>query len=171
MPEEFNEEAWSVFDAALRGIERPEPRTSLRERCLPGRSVLVVDDEPNIRRLICLHLERAGYDVAEAADGPAALARVAERRPDLVLLDVMMPGPSGFEILQILKSSPETAAIQVIMLTAQSRDENIRHGWQTGADNYLTKPFNPEELRVVVDRTMAVLDTPDNPPPLRRWLK
>jgi two-component system, OmpR family, alkaline phosphatase synthesis response regulator PhoP len=135
------------------------------------RTVLVVDDEPNIRRLIEHHLTREGYGVLQAADGPEALAKVREERPDLIILDVIMPGPDGFRVLEALKGDPRTAEIPVIMLTALGGDDSIRRGWQTGNDCYLSKPFNPEELLQVVRRIADVLDTPDNPPPLRRWLK
>jgi two-component system alkaline phosphatase synthesis response regulator PhoP/two-component system response regulator VicR len=169
------DETWAAFDAALRATPQPEPPSDLRERCLPGaarrRRILVVDDEPNIRRLIELHLSGAGYQVLTACDGEEALAAVEGRRPDLIVLDVMMPGPDGFQVLETLKGDPETADIPVLMLTAKDGDDQIRHGWRTGADMYLTKPFNPEELRRVIDRMAAVLDTPENPPPLRRWPK
>lgn len=181
-----NEAGWETFDAALRGLEHPEPPLSLRERCLPpaasappavpsaakgARRILVVDDEPSIRRLIQVQLERAGYEVVVAVDGIEALETFHRLRPDLVVLDVMMPGPDGFRVLQILKDDPRTAAVPVVMLTARSGDDHVRQGWQEGVDFYMSKPFNPAELRTVVDRMVAVLDTPENPPPLRRWLK
>jgi DNA-binding response OmpR family regulator len=83
----------------------------------------------------------------------------------------MMPELDGFQVLETLKGDPRTAEIPVLMLTARSTDDDIRDGWHRGNDFYLTKPFNPQELRTVIDRIVAVLGTPENPPPLRRWLK
>lgn len=168
-----------ILDAALRRLELPGPSPSLRARCLPpdlpaaqrAFRVLVVDDEPNLRRLVEVQLARAGYEVETAENGAVALERVWSWRPDLVVLDVMMPGPSGFEVLARLKSDPQTADLLVVMLTARSGDDDIRHGWGEGADFYLGKPFNPEELRMVVDRLTALIGSPENPPPLRRWSK
>jgi DNA-binding response OmpR family regulator len=174
-PVDPDEEAWAALDAALRGAPLPEPEASLRERCLPGavrrRRILAVDDEPNIRRLVAETLGRAGYDVATAADGEQALAEVRRRAPDVIVLDVMMPGPDGFQVLRVLKDDPRTADVPVVMLTARGQLDDIRQGWQRGNDCYLTKPFNPLELRMVVDRIVAALGTPENPPPLRRWNK
>ena len=171
------EESWAAFDAALRSVERAGPDASLRERCLPRRArpsirrVLVVDDEPNIRRLVGFHLEQAGYEVLAAVNGREALERTRADRPDLIVLDVMMPELDGFQVLDALKGAPETVEIPVLMLTARSSDDDIRHGWHGGNDFYLTKPFNPRELLLVVERIAEVLGTPENPPPLRRWLK
>lgn len=175
-PEEQNATA---FDAALRSLDLPGPTAGLRSRCLPPAEgterrpyrVLVVDDEPNLRRLVEIHLTRAGYEVETATNGAEALESLRRRRPDLLVLDVMMPGLNGFEVLAEIKSEPETAEILVVMLTAQGTDDHIRHGWGTGADFYMVKPFNPEELRMVVDRLTAALASPDSPPPLRRWSK
>lgn len=174
---------WAAFDAALRQTELPDPAPELRGRCLPpglrpglpgapvSLRVLVVDDEPNIRRLIEHHLVRRGHVVEIAVNGNEALEKVRAWRPELIVLDVNMPGPDGFAVLAELKEDPTTVEIPVIMLTALSTDDHIRHGWGIGADVYLSKPFNPHELMLLVDRLAAVLGTPDNPPPLRRWLK
>jgi CheY-like chemotaxis protein len=133
--------------------------------------VLVVDDEPNIIRLIEYHLRSAGYLVHSARDGSEALASVHEVRPAIIVLDVMMPGLDGWTVLQALKSDPETAAIPVLMLTALGSDDHVRRSWQKGTDFHLCKPFNPVELVSVVHRLAVSLDSPDAPPPLRRWLK
>jgi len=169
------ETRWLALDAALRGLDAPEPNPDLRARCLPGAArpptVLVVDDEPNIRRLLEIHLTGAGYAVLTASDGIEALERVRECRPHLIVLDVMMPRLDGMHVLRTLKADPATVDIPVLMLTARGGSDDMRHGWQDGADFYMPKPFNPEELRSVLDRFEAVLGTPENPPPLRRWWK
>ncbi len=178
---ELEDDRWDAVEDALRAVPRAGAPAGLRERCLPGTAVpggqerrfriLVVDDEPAIRRLVEANLSRAGYEVALARDGAEALAAVMAKPPDLVVLDVLMPGMSGLGVLGRLKSDPRTWEIPVVMLTAQGHDDQIRHGWQSGTDFYMTQPFNPEELRSVIDRITAVLGTPDNPPPLRRGLK
>jgi two-component system alkaline phosphatase synthesis response regulator PhoP len=115
-----------------------------------GCSILVVDDDPRIVRLVEINLTQEGHQVRSAGDGEAALAAVAAERPDLMILDVMMPVLDGFETLKRLKGDPATADIPVIMLTARSQDEDVFEGYGTGAQWYLTKPFEPSELRGVV---------------------
>jgi two-component system alkaline phosphatase synthesis response regulator PhoP len=117
------------------------------------RHVLAVDDERHIRMLIEVNLERAGYRVTTACDGQEALDSIRTDRPDMVVLDVMMPRVDGFEVLRRLKADPETHEIPVLMLTAKAQDADVFHGWQSGADCYLTKPFNPAELVAWVTRT------------------
>ena len=114
--------------------------------------ILVVDDEPHIREVVGAYLSREGHAVATVADGPAALASVREAAPDLVVLDVMLPGRSGFDVLRDLRAEGSPAA--VILLTA--RDDLIDRvaGLEIGADDYVTKPFEPREL---VARVGAVL--------------
>lgn len=177
VPEEMERE-WRAFDADLRALNDAPVPVSLRDRCLPpGQGdapswrILVVDDEPAIRRLVTVNLERAGYAVRQAADGTTALEEVEVDHPDLIILDVFMPGPNGFRVLEILKSDPRTAAIPVLMLTAASRDDQVRRSWVTGCDLHMPKPFNPAELLRVVERMLAVLGTPDEPPPVRHWQK
>ncbi len=114
--------------------------------------ILAVDDEKHILRLVQINLEKAGYEVRTATNGREAVESVRERRPDLVVMDVMMPEMDGFEALKLLKSQPATASIPVIMLTAKAQDADVFHGWQSGADLYLTKPFNPMELLTFVKR-------------------
>jgi two-component system, OmpR family, alkaline phosphatase synthesis response regulator PhoP len=108
--------------------------------------ILAVDDEPHIIRLVQINLERAGYEVVTASDGRAGLDKVAAERPDLIVMDVMMPHMDGFEALHHLKADPSTRDIPVIMLTAKAMDSDVYEGWRSGADCYLTKPFNPREL-------------------------
>jgi len=111
-----------------------------------AKHVLAVDDEAHIRRLVQLNLQRAGYRVTTAVDGVEALGIIPQDRPDLVVLDVMMPHMDGFEMLKRLKEDASTANIPVIMLTARSQDEDIHEGHRSGAEIYLTKPFSPTGL-------------------------
>ena len=108
--------------------------------------VLIVDDEAGIRELCRVNLVLAGHEVVEAADGVQALEQAASAQPDLIFLDVLMPGMSGWEVLAKLRENEATAAIPVVMLTAlNSEDDQIR-GWEGGVVDYLTKPFNPLSL-------------------------
>ena len=116
------------------------------------KKILAVDDERHIVRLVEVNLQRAGYEVVTAYDGREALEKVKAEKPDLVVLDVMMPYMDGFEVLKNLKADPETAEIPVIMLTAKAQDADVFRGWQSGVDCYLTKPFNPMELLTFVKR-------------------
>lgn len=118
------------------------------------RSVLIVDDEPNIVLSIEFLLKQAGFDVRVARDGEAALRAVAELPPDLVLLDVMMPGRNGYEVCQAIRSSAQGQAIKIVMLTARSRDVEREKGLALGADEYVIKPFSTREL---VDRVKRLL--------------
>ncbi|MEO6909036.1 MAG: response regulator [Abditibacteriaceae bacterium] len=114
--------------------------------------ILVVDDEPHIVRLIQVNLEKQGYTVITASNGKEALDTVAAEHPDLVVLDVMMPEMDGMEALTRLKENPVTKDIPVILLTAKAQDADVFEGWKSGADLYLTKPFNPGELLLFVQR-------------------
>ena len=120
--------------------------------------VLTVDDENHIRRLVEVNLQRAGYRVSAACDGVEALERIRVERPDMIVLDVMMPRLDGFELLRRLKADVDTATIPVLMLTAKAQDADIFRGWASGVDAYLTKPFNPLELVTWVRRTFDALD-------------
>lgn len=117
--------------------------------------ILAVDDEANVRRIVQVILTRAGYQVTLAGDGVEGLGKVKEELPDLVVLDVMMPHMDGFEMLRRLKSDPEIAGIKVIMLTARAQDADIFEGERMGADLYLTKPFNPNDLLQAVNQLLA----------------
>jgi DNA-binding response OmpR family regulator len=117
-------------------------------------SVLVVDDDPDVCDLVTYKLEQSGFEVRRASDGDAALREVAQRVPDLVLLDIMMPGISGLEVLELWRSDQATAAIPVVMLTAKAQENDVERGFQLGADDYVVKPFSPREL---VRRVTAVL--------------
>ena len=128
-----------------------------------ARKILIVDDEKHIPVLVRTALKRHGYDVTVACDGIEALKCVAADRPDLVVLDVSMPNMNGFEVLRRLKASITTCSIRVIMLTARDMAEDVREGWQQGADAYLVKPFDPAHL---VDVVKSVLG--DAPPGAER---
>jgi DNA-binding response OmpR family regulator len=108
--------------------------------------ILVADDDEDIRDIVGFRLERAGHRVICVANGDDALAAARAQRPDLAVLDVMMPGLTGWEVTRALKADPETNAIPVILLTARSRDVDVSRGFAAGADDYLRKPFSPEEL-------------------------
>jgi diguanylate cyclase (GGDEF)-like protein len=117
-------------------------------------TILVVDDDPDIARFVEVNLRSAGYDVAVAGDGEEALDKASEIRPDLVLLDVMMPRIDGFEVAQRLRRSPQTANTSIIMLTAKALSADKVTGLQSGADDYIIKPFDPIELLARVKGTL-----------------
>ena len=110
--------------------------------------VLVADDEPHLLRLVKFRLEREGYEVLTAADGETALQVARDEHPDLCVLDVMMPKRSGFDVLRELRSDERCSGMKVIMLTARAQDRDVDVGFSLGADDYITKPFSPQELRV-----------------------
>ncbi|TVP59989.1 MAG: phosphate regulon transcriptional regulatory protein PhoB [Halomonadaceae bacterium] len=121
---------------------------------MADRTILIVDDEPAIREMIAVALEMAGYRYLEAEDALQAHALIVDERPDLILLDWMLPGTSGIELARRLKREESTAEIPIIMLTAKVEEDNRIQGLETGADDYITKPFSPREL---VARLKAVL--------------
>lgn len=110
------------------------------------KKILIVDDEPNIVVSLEYLMKKEGFTVAVANDGDAALALVVEFKPDLVLLDVMMPKKSGYEVCQSIRANPELAGVKVVMLTAKGRESEIVKGTALGADAYVTKPFATREL-------------------------
>jgi diguanylate cyclase (GGDEF)-like protein len=116
--------------------------------------ILVVDDDPDIARFVEVNLRSAGYDVSVASDGEEALDRASELRPDLVLLDVMMPRIDGFEVAQRLRRNPQTANTSIIMLTAKALSTDKVLGLTAGADDYIIKPFDPIELLARVKGTL-----------------
>jgi diguanylate cyclase (GGDEF)-like protein len=117
-------------------------------------TILVVDDDPDIARFVEVNLRSAGYDVAVAGDGEEALEKAGELRPDLVLLDVMMPRIDGFEVAARLRKNPQTANTSIIMLTAKALSADKVTGLQSGADDYIIKPFDPIELLARVKGTL-----------------
>jgi two-component system, OmpR family, phosphate regulon response regulator PhoB len=111
-----------------------------------GERVLVVDDEPDIVALVAYHLAKAGYRVSTASSGTDALEAVRRERPALIILDLMLPGMSGYEVLEQLRSADATRDVAVLMLTARREEPDRIQGLSLGADDYLTKPFSPQEL-------------------------
>ena len=116
--------------------------------------ILVVDDDPMIVRLLRLNLEMEGYEVTSATNGREAIESVAGQRPDLVVMDVMMPIMNGLEATARLKKDESTADIPVIVLSAKAQDMDVAHGKGAGADDYVTKPFDPEDLLQVIGRLL-----------------
>jgi diguanylate cyclase (GGDEF)-like protein len=112
--------------------------------------VLVVDDDPLMRRIVTQSLDRATYELVEAESGPSGIQCAVEQRPDLILLDVMMPEMDGFEVIRRLRTHPMTQGIPIILLTALGEMSEKVYGMQLGADDYITKPFDPRELRARV---------------------
>ena len=118
--------------------------------------ILVCDDDPNSREIVQTFLESRGYSVLTAANGEAALAAVQGQRPDLILLDVMMPGMDGWEVARTLKDHADYADIRVVMMTARSDFSDKQKGLQAGADDYLVKPIQLEDLGNTVKRNLEV---------------
>ncbi|WP_020407421.1 phosphate regulon transcriptional regulator PhoB [Hahella ganghwensis] len=121
---------------------------------MASKQVLIVDDEPAIREMIAVALEMADYDYLEAGDAREAHSLIVDQKPDLILLDWMLPGVSGIEFARRLKRDQSTSEIPLIMLTAKTEEDNKIQGLEVGADDYITKPFSPREL---VARLKAVL--------------
>ena len=111
-----------------------------------SKKVLIADDEPNIVLSLEFLMKREGHAVSVARDGPSALEAIRAGRPDLVLLDVMMPGLSGFEVCQAVRADEALAGVKILMLSAKGRDTDIAKGNAMGADAYMTKPFSTREL-------------------------
>ena len=116
--------------------------------------VLVADDDGDILSLISFRLERAGYEVVEASDGEEALRLAVERQPDLAILDVMMPKLTGYDVTREIRSNEATRRLPVILLTARAQEADVTRGFEAGADDYIKKPFSPQELRA---RVQAIL--------------
>jgi DNA-binding response OmpR family regulator len=117
--------------------------------------VLVVDDDPSIQRLVSLTFEMEGWTVVIADDGIAGLAAARKEHPDAILLDVMMPKMDGLQVAAELKSHPDTSRIPVVLLSAKAQAGDLGAGMATGADEYITKPFDPLEL---LDRVTALVE-------------
>jgi DNA-binding response OmpR family regulator len=124
------------------GVDRPQP------------VVLAADDDEDILELVAFRLERSGYTVLRATDGEEALRLALEAKPDLAVLDVMMPKLDGYEVTRRLRADDATRRMPIILLTARSQDADVQAGFDAGADDYLRKPFSPQELRA---RVQAIL--------------
>ena len=120
------------------------------------RKILVVDDERYILHILDFSLGSEGYEVITAGDGEQAVERTKSEKPDLIVMDIMMPKMDGFEACKLIKSDPDTREIPVIMLTAKGREIDKNRGMEAGADEYLTKPFSPAKL---IERVHSVLKT------------
>lgn len=116
--------------------------------------LLIVEDEADIRELISFNLEMSGFEILKARDGEEGLAMTRSESPDLIILDLMLPGIDGLKVCSHLKKDPETRNIPIIMLTARSEDDDIVNGLDMGADDYVTKPFSP---RILIARVKAAL--------------
>ncbi|HUQ63677.1 MAG TPA: response regulator [Acidimicrobiales bacterium] len=119
--------------------------------------VLVVDDDPVILELLRLNFEMEGFEVVSACDGRAGFERAVQEAPDVVVSDIMMPNVDGLEMLQQLRADPETAQLPILLLSAKAQQTEIQKGLDMGADDYVTKPFDPLEL---LDRVNALLAQP-----------
>lgn len=119
-----------------------------------SKTVLVVDDQPHIVRLIQVNLEKEGFRVATASDGVEGMEKVRAVKPDLVILDVIMPRKDGFEVLREIKADDGLAETPVVMLTVKTHNADIVEGLKEGAEMYLPKPFHPKELVALVKRVL-----------------
>jgi DNA-binding response OmpR family regulator len=120
------------------------------------KKILIVDDEPNIVISLEFLMKKEGFEVAIANDGEDALAKVEGFGPDLVLLDVMMPRKSGFEVCEALRADPARSGLKIVMLTAKGRDTEVAKGLAIGADAYMTKPFSTKELLAMVKAMLGI---------------
>jgi DNA-binding response OmpR family regulator len=118
-------------------------------------SVLVVDDDSDIRELVTFKLEQMGYTVLSEKDGEGGLAAALSEKPDLILLDVMMPKLTGIEVCQRLRDDATTAGIPVILITAKAQEVDVERGFAAGADDYIVKPFSPRELATRVEAVLS----------------
>jgi DNA-binding response OmpR family regulator len=121
-----------------------------------SKKVLIADDEPNILISLEFLMQREGHAVSVARDGDEALAAIRRDRPNLVLLDVMMPGKSGFDVCQAVRADPDLAGVKILMLTAKGRDTDLAKGTALGADAYVTKPFSTQELAARVRELLGL---------------
>lgn len=108
--------------------------------------ILIVDDEPNIVLSLEFLMRKRGYEVTTASDGDEALEAIGQHKPDLLLLDVMMPRKNGYQVCQLLREREDTADLKIIMLTARGRDVEREKGLSLGADDYITKPFSTQDV-------------------------
>jgi DNA-binding response OmpR family regulator len=121
---------------------------------MPTKKILIVDDEPNIIVPLQFLMEKSGYQVLIAQSGEEALESVSKNRPDLILLDIMLPGIDGYEVCEILRLNPEWKDTKIIFLTAKGREVDIAKGMVLGADEYITKPFSNQQIIDCVKRLL-----------------
>ncbi len=133
-----------------------------------GKRILVVDDDRNLRKIIQTNLELAGYDVSTAAGGDEAMHVLDSMQPDLVVLDVMMPVMDGFEVARRIRRHPSNTHVPIIMLTAKGEVEDKLEGFEAGADDYMTKPFGPQELLARVKAKIRRVEVDSSLSPLTR---
>ncbi|QJW84839.1 response regulator [Ramlibacter terrae] len=115
----------------------------------------MIEDDDAQRFVASFALKKAGHDVDEAADGPQGVARARASRPDVIVCDVMMPGMTGYEVVAALRADAELATVPMILLTAMSDRKHMRQGMTAGADDYLTKPYRPDELCEAINAVLA----------------
>lgn len=127
--------------------------------------VLWADDDPMIRTVMATNLEAEGFDVQTVADGDEAYEAAILICPDVLVLDIMMPGRDGYAVLRALRANPTTASMPVVLLSAKATDAEVWEGWKAGADYYITKPFNPTELTDFIEHLLlSELDADDSFP-------
>ena len=119
------------------------------------KKVLVVDDDPNIFELVQLYVVADNVEVLQALDAYTGLDLVSRQNPDVIILDIMMPGMDGLEMCQILRNSPDKADTPVVILSAKAKPEDIEAGYKAGADHYVTKPFEPENLASLIEKIIS----------------
>ena len=117
--------------------------------------ILVADDDVDIRELVEFKLSTLGHEIVAVRDGAAAVDACREHKPDLAVLDVMMPGMSGLDAIRVIRSDPAMTGIPVILLTARAQETDVETGFDSGADDYITKPFSPRELASRVQALLA----------------
>ena len=117
--------------------------------------ILVADDDVDIRELVEFKLSTLGHEIVAVHDGAAAVDACREHKPDLAVLDVMMPGMSGLDAIRVIRNDPALAGIPVILLTARAQETDVETGFESGADDYITKPFSPRELASRVQALLA----------------
>jgi DNA-binding response OmpR family regulator len=130
-------------------MNEPAPRDDARP------VILAADDDEDILELVTFRLERSGYTVVQARDGEEAWQLALDRKPDLAVLDVMMPKLNGFELTRRLRAEEATSRIPIILLTARAQDVDVQQGFDAGADDYIRKPFSPQELRARVQSILG----------------
>jgi CheY-like chemotaxis protein len=133
------------------------PLTPIPDRSMPGlpKTILIADDDPTIIKLLQVNLEMEGYDVVTASDGQDAVEKAAERRPDLIILDIMMPRLDGWAAREALEGMPEVSSTPVIFLSARAQQADLRRGYEAGVAEYVTKPFDPTALLDIIAQILA----------------